>query len=41
MVQNTIAKVVTYACKRPADHTARILEQSFEGMLLRIDGKET
>ena len=41
MVQNTAAKVVTYACKRPADHTARILEQSFEGMLLRIDGKET
>ena len=40
MVQNTVAKVVTYACKRPADHTARILEQSFEGMLLRIDGKE-
>ena len=26
MVQNTAAKVVTYACKRPADHTARILE---------------
>ena len=41
MVQNTAAKVVTYACKRLADHTARILEQSFEGMLLRIDGKET
>ena len=41
MVQNTAAKVVTYACKRPADHTARILEQSFEGMLLRIDGRET
>ena len=40
MVQNTAAKVVTYACRRPADHTARILEQSFEGMLLRIDGKE-
>ena len=41
MVQNTAAKVVTYACRRLADHTARILEQSFEGMLLRIDGKET
>ncbi len=41
MVQNTAAKVVTYACKRPANHTARILEQGFEGMLLRIDGKET
>ncbi len=41
MVQNTAAKVVTYACKRAADHTARILEQSFEGMLLKVDGKET
>ena len=41
MVQNTVAKVITYACKRSADHTARILEQSFEGMLLRIDGRET
>ena len=40
MVQNTAARVVTYACRRPADHTARILEQSFEGMLLRIDGVE-
>ena len=40
MVQNTAAQVVTYACRRPADHTARILEQSFEGMLLRIDGQE-
>ena len=40
MVQNTAARVVTYACKRPADHTARILEQSFEGMLLRMDGRE-
>ena len=40
MVQNTAAKVITYACKRSADHTARIIEQSFEGMLLRIDGRE-
>ena len=40
MVQNTVAKVITYACKRSADHTARIIEQSFEGMLLRIDGRE-
>ncbi len=41
MVQNTAAKVVTYSCRSLADHSARILEQSFEGMLLRIDGQET
>ena len=41
MVQNTKARVVTYAVRGLADHTARILEQSFEGMLLRIDGQET
>ena len=41
MVQNTKAKVVSYSVKGLADHTARILEQSFEGMLLKIDGTET
>ena len=41
MVQNTAAKVVTYAVKGLADHTARILEQGMDGMLLRIDGQET
>ena len=41
MVQNTAAKVVTYSCKGMADHTCRIIEESFEGMLLRIDGRET
>ena len=41
MVQNTPAKVVTYSVKGLADHTARVLEQSFEGMLLKIDGVET
>ena len=41
MVQNTAAHVVTYSCHRSADHTARILEQSFDGMLLKIDGAET
>ena len=40
MVQNTAAKVVTYSCKGMADHTCRIVEESFEGMLLRIDGRE-
>ena len=41
MVQNTAAQVVTYSLKGLADHSARILEESFEGMLLRIDGQET
>ncbi len=41
MMQNTKAKVVTYSCKRIADHTCRTIEQSFEGMLLRIDGQES
>ena len=41
MVQNTRAQVVTYSVKGLADHTARIIEQSFEGMQLKIDGIET
>ena len=41
MVQNTKAKVVTYSCRGMADHTCRIIEESFDGMLLKIDGKET
>lgn len=41
MVQNTKAKVVTYSCRSIADHCCRIIEQSFEGMLLRIDGRES
>ncbi|MBR1569879.1 MAG: UDP-N-acetylmuramoyl-L-alanyl-D-glutamate--2,6-diaminopimelate ligase [Bacteroidales bacterium] len=41
MVQNTKARVVTYSVKGLADHTARIMEQSFEGMQLKIDGIET
>ena len=40
MVQNTCAHVVGYSCRGAADHTARILEQSPEGMLLKIDGRE-
>lgn len=41
MVQNTKAKVVTYSCKTLADHNCRIMEESFEGMMLKIDGTET
>ena len=40
MVQNTKAKVVTYSCRSMADHTCRIMEESFDGMQLSIDGKE-
>jgi UDP-N-acetylmuramoyl-L-alanyl-D-glutamate--2,6-diaminopimelate ligase len=41
MMQNTKAKVVTYSLRSIADHTCRIMEQSFEGMLLRMDSRET
>ena len=40
MVQNTKAKVVTYSCRSIADHCCRIVEQSFDGMLLRMDERE-
>ena len=40
MMQNTKAKVVTYSLRSIADHTCRIMEQSFEGMLLKFDGTE-
>lgn len=40
MVQNTKAKVVTYACKRMADYNARILEHGVDGMQMKIDGEE-
>lgn len=40
MVQNTKAKVVEYSCRSLADHSCRIVEQTLEGMLLNIDGRE-
>ena len=40
MLQNTRAKQITYSCRSIADHTAKVMEQSFEGMLLKIDGVE-
>lgn len=40
MVQNTKATTVTYSCRRMADHKCRILEETFDGMLLDIDGKQ-
>jgi len=38
MLQNTNAKCKTYALKTLADYKCKILERSFEGMLLNIDG---
>ena len=40
MVQNTKARVVGYSCRSVADHSCRIVEESLEGMLLKIDGTE-
>ena len=40
MLQNTKAKTVTYSCRTIADHTCKVMEQSFEGMLIKIDGRE-
>ena len=40
MLQNTKAKPVTYSVRSIADHTCRVIEQSFEGMLLKFDGTE-
>ena len=40
MLQNTKAKVVTYSCKSIADHTCKVMEQSFDGMLVKMDGRE-
>lgn len=41
MVQNCKAGIVTYSCKGVADHKCKVLEQSFDGMLLNLDGRET
>jgi UDP-N-acetylmuramoyl-L-alanyl-D-glutamate--2,6-diaminopimelate ligase len=40
MTQNTKAKIYTYSLKNISDFKAKVLEDSFEGMLLDIDGKE-
>ena len=40
MLQNTKAKPHTYALKTTADFKVRILENSFEGLILNIDGEE-
>jgi len=40
MLQNTSAKKYKYALKSYADYTAQILENSFNGLLLKINGSE-
>lgn len=40
MVQNTKAVVRTYSLRTMADFKAKVLEESFEGMFLDINGKE-
>lgn len=40
MVQNTKASVHTYALQHSADIVCKIVENTFEGMHLQIDGKE-
>ena len=40
MVQNTQAQVKTYSVRGAADFRGRILEESFEGMNLEMDGRE-
>jgi UDP-N-acetylmuramoyl-L-alanyl-D-glutamate--2,6-diaminopimelate ligase len=41
MVQNSSAKVSTYALKSPADYKCRIIENQFEGLLLSINDRES
>ncbi|MEO0473350.1 MAG: UDP-N-acetylmuramoyl-L-alanyl-D-glutamate--2,6-diaminopimelate ligase [Bacteroidota bacterium] len=40
MVQNTVATVRTFARKRMADYHTRLIENTFEGLLLEIGGQE-
>jgi UDP-N-acetylmuramoyl-L-alanyl-D-glutamate--2,6-diaminopimelate ligase len=40
MVQNTKAKIATYAMKSHADFMVKVLENSFSGLLLTINGTE-
>jgi UDP-N-acetylmuramoyl-L-alanyl-D-glutamate--2,6-diaminopimelate ligase len=40
MTQNTQAKILTYALKKPADFKCRIVDDSLEGLQLFISGRE-
>lgn len=40
MVQNCRAKIVRYSCRTAAEHSCKVMEENFDGMLLKIDGSE-
>ena len=40
MIQNTGSKIYTMSIKKPADFKLRVLENSFDGMKLKIDNVE-
>lgn len=40
MIQNTAAETFTYALKKPADFKAKVIENSFEGLQMEINGKQ-
>lgn len=40
MTQNTRARVLTYALKNPADFKGKILENTFDGLTMLVDGQE-
>ncbi|GHV43401.1 UDP-N-acetylmuramoyl-L-alanyl-D-glutamate--2,6-diaminopimelate ligase [Bacteroidia bacterium] len=40
MVQNSKAQIYTYSVRQSADFTCKVVENSFEGLHLRIDGKD-
>ncbi|MBP5210321.1 MAG: UDP-N-acetylmuramoyl-L-alanyl-D-glutamate--2,6-diaminopimelate ligase [Bacteroidales bacterium] len=40
MVQNTPAKVYRYSCTKMADFKCKVLDETMEGMLLKIDGTQ-
>ena len=40
MLQNTVAKKITYSMKSVSDYKVKLIESHFNGMLLKIDDKE-
>ncbi len=40
MLQNTMAEKFTYALKKPANFKGKVLENSFEGLLMELDGRQ-
>ncbi len=40
MLQNTMAERFTYALKKPADFRGKVLEKSFDGLLMEVEGRQ-